>query len=314
MARATVPEGEFIELIRQYGIAGTAKRVKTDIRNVYRRRKSIETMRGVSIASPDNRTVRPKEYPWQVDVQIQNGIAIVGSDGHYWPGPASLMHRAMVWACKEFRPKAVFYNGDSQDFPSISRHSPIGWEHRPTVADEIEACKERMHEIEKATFKARKIWTFGNHDQRFESRLASQAPEYAKLHGMHLKDHYPAWECGWTSMINNDCMITHRWKAGQYAPMNNAMRLGKSCVTGHLHAAQVMHYTDLNGTRYGVDAGCIADTDHRAFSDYTEGKAHVSWRSAFCVLTFKDGRLMAPELVTKWDDDRIQFRGEIFSP
>lgn len=303
-----------MQLVRQYGIAGTAKRIGVTERNAYRRRKSIESMRGISVAAPDNRTVRPKEYPWQVDIEARNGFVIVGSDGHYWPGKASLMHRALVAACKEYKPKAVVYNGDSQDFPGISRHSPIGWEHRPTLVEEIEAGQERMSEIEKATFKARKVWTFGNHDQRFESRLATVAPEYAKLHGMHLKDHFPAWECGWTSMINNDCLVTHRWKSGQYAPMNNTMRLGKSCVTGHLHAAQVMCYTDMNGTRYGVDAGMIADSDGQQFVDYTEGKAVVSWRSAFAILQFKDGRMMMPELVTKWDDDRVQFRGEIFSP
>ena len=42
-------------------------------------------------------------------------------------------------------------------------------------------------------------------------------------------------------------------------------------VTGHLHSARVSPFTDYNGTRYGVrHAGCVAETDHKAFVDYTE--------------------------------------------
>jgi hypothetical protein len=81
-------------------------------------------------------------------------------------------------------------------------------------------------------------------------------------------------------------------------------------ITGHLHSQKVTPYTDYNGTRYGVDTGCVAETDHRAFVDYTED-APLNWRSGFCVLTFKGGRLMHPELITKWDDDHVQFRGQL---
>jgi len=55
--------------------------------------------------------------------------------------------------------------------------------------------------------------------------------------------------------------------------------------------------------------GCVADKNHRAFS-YTEDSP-LDWRSGFAVLTFRDGRLMYPELVTKWDSNTVQFRGEL---
>ena len=83
-------------------------------------------------------------------------------------------------------------------------------------------------------------------------------------------------------------------------------------VTGHLHSARVSPFTDYNGTRYGVDTGCVAEPDHKAFIDYTEDSPK-NWRSATAFFTFKDGNLMMPELVTKWDDKRVQFRGELFA-
>ena len=88
------------------------------------------------------------------------------------------------------------------------------------------------------------------------------------------------------------------------------MWAGKTIITGHLHSAKVIPFDDYNGTRYGVDGGCIADTDHKAFTDYTED-GPKNWRSAFVILTFKDGLLMQPELVLKWNEESVQFRGDI---
>ena len=61
--------------------------------------------------------------------------------------------------------------------------------------------------------------------------------------------------------------------------------------------------------RYGVDTGCVADKEHRAFS-YTEDSA-LDWRSGFAVLTYRDGILMPPELVTKMDAKTVWFRGAL---
>ena len=122
------------------GFPGTSKRIHWCWpREIFRRvGKDIEQKRGVSISAPDNRSVRPNEYPQRVAIEVRNGIVIVFSDAHYWPGPPSLMHRALVTLCKEYKPKAIIANGDVIDAPSISRHAPIGWEHRPKLSDEIE--------------------------------------------------------------------------------------------------------------------------------------------------------------------------------
>jgi len=95
------------------------------------------------------------------------------------------------------------------------------------------------------------------------------------------------------------------------APRANTLNAGVSMVTGHLHSQKVIPISDYKSfDRYGVDAGCVADKDHKAFIDYCED-APVDWRSGFCVLTYRDGRLMMPELVSKWDNDHVQFRGAL---
>ena len=151
-------------------------------------------------------------------------------------------------------------------------------------------------------------------NSRYETRLASVAPEYAKIHGMHLADHFPLWEKAWSVFVNDHpggVVIKHRFKGGMHAPQNNALWAGRSIVTGHLHSAKVYPISDYSDDpKYGVDTGCLADPWHEAFVDYTEDSPK-NWRAGFGLLTFKNGRLLYPELVQKWDENSVQFRGEI---
>lgn len=305
-----IPDNEFIALFREYGATETAKRTSMAERLVYQRRSNMERKYRIAINAPDKALPRPKEYPQRATLEVKNGLVIIGSDFHIWPGPASTALRAFKKLCKELKPAAVILNGDVLDFPKISRHPPIGWESTPSPIEEIEAAQEHLHDIAQAVGKARKIWTLGNHDARFETRLATVASEYKGIKGIHLADHFPLWEKGWAIWINNEVVCKHRWKGGVHATHNNTVGAGKTMVTGHLHSQKVTPYTDYNGTRYGIDTGCVADTDHRAFTDYTED-GPKNWVSGFAVLKFKDGRLMQPELCSVWDDKSVQFRGEV---
>jgi len=309
-----IDEDSFLRLFEEIGPTKLAVRIGSSIRAVYSRRERIEKRRNRQITGPDHRlaTRHNISHPGRLTHDVKNGVVLVGSDCHYWPGAASTGHRAFVKYCRDLRPSVVVLNGDVIDAATISRHPPIGWERRPSVQEEIEAAQDRLNEIELAAGKARKIWTLGNHDGRFETRLATVAPEYARVHGVHLSDHFPNWEPCWSVWINDDVVIKHRFKGGIHAPWNNTMWAGKTMVTGHLHSAKVTPLTDYNGTRYGVDTGCIADPSHRAFLDYTEDSPK-NWRSAFCVLTFRDGTLLWPELASVFDQNSVQFRGSIIS-
>lgn len=307
---------DFIAAFREFGPLELARRLKQHKRSVYQRRRNIEARHKISLLGPyhpaQSLAVRPAEHPHRISLNIKDGEVLIASDAHYWPGDPSLMHKAFVKFCKERKPKAVIMNGDVIDAATISRHPPIGWETRPSVRDEIETAQERLHEIEAVVKRSTPlIWTLGNHDGRFETRLATVAPEFARVHGVHLQDHFPAWKPCWSVWINDSVVIKHRLKGGDHAPFNNAVRSGKSMVTGHLHSAKVIPYTDYNGDRYGVDTGCLADPSHKAFVDYTED-APLNWRSAFCLLTFEGGKLLYPELVIKFDASHFQFRGKLF--
>ncbi len=248
-------------------------------------------------------------------IEVINGKGLIGSDAHYWPGEISTGHRAFVHFCKKFKKELAFVvmNGDATDLSRISRHPPPGWTRMPETKDELEVTGERLHDIALAAGKGvPRFWPWGNHDQRYEVYLASHAAEVAGIKGMRLQDHFPDWEPCWSVFVNNrpgGLVIKHRFKGGIYAARNNALMSGRSIVTGHLHAQQIIPHTDYNGTIWGVDAGCIADTYGPQFA-YLEDNAR-SWRSGFALVSFKDGVLMPPELITVLEPGAVAFRGEI---
>lgn len=243
---------------------------------------------------------------------IENGTVIVFSDAHFWPGQRTAAFRGVVRMIRELQPRAVVANGDIFDGASISRHPRIGWEHVPSVIEELKASQACMEEIEQAAGKAKLVWPLGNHDARFSSRLASNAPEYANVHGTQLKDHFPAWVPCWAAWVNEHVVCKHRMRSGIHAAHNNAVNSGKSIVTGHLHSLKVTPFSDYNGTRFGVDCGTVAQTDGPQFVNYLEA-GPTNWRSGFAVLTIHKGRLLWPELVHVFGPDAVEFRGQVIN-
>lgn len=317
MSIPKVSDGDFVRLFETLGPHKTSRKIGINLRTVYSRREFLEAKIGRQITPPKQSsgpgsTRHNIDHPHRVHVEVQNGVILVGSDAHLWPGPISTAIRGFIAFCKELKPAAVILNGDVLDLPQISRHPPIGWEDHPTVEQEIESAQEILAKIEGAAFKAKKIWTLGNHDARYETRLATVAPEYARLHGFHLKDFFSLWEPGWACWVNGNTVIKHRYKGGDHAPFNNAVKSGKHIVTGHLHSAKVVPFSDYNGTRYGVDSGCLASPDAKAFVDYTEDSPK-DWRSGFAVLTYHNGELLMPELALVYDDRHVQFRGKLIA-
>lgn len=320
MPKAVLSEEDFISMFQEYGAAGMARKLGMGTRTVLARRQAIEQRSNRNIPNP----VKPNgngggyahakqvEHPARQHFSLQDGVVLIGSDAHYWPGEASTAHRAFVKFCKELKPDAVVLNGDVLDGASVSRHPPIGWENRPTLVEEIIACQTRLREIVKAAPKAKTYWTLGNHDSRFETRIATVAPEFAKIHGVHLKDHFgDNWINCWSLWINNEVVIKHRWKGGTHATHNNTLGSGKTMATGHLHSLKVTPYSDYNGTRYGIDCGTLAETNGSQFVHYTEDNP-TNWVAGFPVLTFHKGTLLMPELVKVRSPEEVEFRGKVW--
>jgi hypothetical protein len=319
MTTPNISDAEFMELWKTHkSAAAIHKLIGGNIRTLQRRRANLETKYGLLLEAknPHGRPERPKSAYERKQLGVLNGVGIVFSDAHYWPGIVTTAHKALLWAIKEFKPSFVVCNGDALDGASISRHPPSGISGKePSVIEELKACKERLGEIEEAAKQARHnvrlVYTWGNHDARFNARLATNAPQFAETYGFKLEDHFPTWEFCMTVWPTEDVVIKHRYKGGVHATHNNTVGAGKTIVTGHLHSLKVTPYSDYNGNRFGVDTGTLAEPYGPQFS-YGEDNP-LNHRSGFAILTFKDGKLLWPELVHKWDEDQVEFRGQIIN-
>lgn len=315
MTAAKLSETEFVTIFETDGAAGLA-RLGHDKPSVFKRRRRLEQKLGRPINPPDSRNAeifRAEEFPGRLSLDVPNGSVIIGSDLHAWPGELPTAFRAMLKLTKDLKPRAVIMNGDVIDGASISRHPPLGWEKRPTLIDELEAAQHALMKLEQAAGRGTPLyWPAGNHDSRFSTRLAVVAPEFAKVHGTKLKDHFgERWQPCWSVWINNDVVVKHRARGGIHASYNSTLHGGTSLVHGHLHSLKVTPFSDYRGRRYGVDCGMLAENYGPQFGYLEDGTRN--WTSGFAVLTFKDGKLLWPELCAVIAPGEVEFRGKVIS-
>jgi hypothetical protein len=110
--------------------------------------------------------------------------------------------------------------------------------------------------------------------------------------------------------LSDNVVVKHRYKGGVHATHNNTVNSGVTTITGHLHSLKVTPFGDYNGTRWGVDTGTLAEIDGPQFIDYLED-GPVNWRSGFAIITMKDSKPLWPELVSKYAEGIINFRGQL---
>jgi len=313
-------DDEFIKLFTECGgMRQLAIITGLNLRSLHKRRRNIELRYGIAILPTHNKgsvvrekvSVINKISEGIIHTTVKNGIVIIFSDAHFYPNVKTTAFRALVALIKQLKPVMVINNGDAFDGGGISRYPRIGWDNKPTVKQELDAVTEALDAIEKAaSVGCELLWPLGNHDARFETFLAARAPEFQGVGGFHLKDHFPRWRPCWLININNDVAVKHRYKGGVHATHNNTVNAGKTIVTGHLHSLKVTPFSDYTGNRFGVDSGTLADPSGEHDRDYTEQNP-LNHRSGFIVLTFKDGKLLMPEIVMTWGENEVCFRGHL---
>ena len=152
----------------------------------------------------------------------------------------------------------------------------------------------------------------GNHDTRFSARLAQTAGEYVGVPGTDLPDHFSDWNFAWSTQINDDTMVKHRWHNGVHATWNNTLKSGFNIFTNHIHRLCVTPLTDYRARRYGVDCGALSDFGPDVDKFIYGEDNPFNWGSGFAVATFQRGKLLPPELAAV-QDNVCYFRGKQIS-
>ena len=295
---------------------------------VYHRRRALAN-RGIVLTTHKNHNNKlgtngyghadwseSQAYKPRIDLTLRDGHCVIFSDSHFWPGIRSLAFEGLLLVLKEMKPKIVISNGDAFDGASISRHDPLGWQKAPKVIEELDATKGFLGEIERASPKAQHIFTAGNHDSRFDRRLASEISEFEDVPGMRLQDHLKQWDFCYGALVNEDTdpfFVIHAIRGGMYAPRNNVLAAGCTVYTGHLHSQKAIPVTTLFHEWDGVDGGMLADRDGPQFS-YISSRP-TDWREGFAVQRVdRDGLRFPAELarvIYHKKERRLVFRGEV---
>lgn len=317
MANFLITDDEFIKAWQEANCSPRRMAEMTGIqeRQIYARRHSLAG-RGVILQSKPTGTTKGnwskenvgRAYKNQNTLHVDTGNVLIFSDAHWWPDhERTTANEALHELIKDLKPIAIVANGDLFDGARVSRHAPLGWSELPSVRGELEICQERLADIEMILPKGcARFWNIGNHDARFDRALVTNAPEYEGL-VERLEDKFDRWDFAWSLTVNDNIMIKHRYHNGIHAAYNNALKSGKTIVTGHLHRLAVTPWADYNGRRWGVDTGTLANPHGPQF-DYAENNPSPH-TSGFAVLTFKDGMLLPPELV-EVIYEKAYFRGE----
>jgi len=320
MGRPKLPTDPEVFAAEFESLGGTnlATKYNVSVRNVFSKRKRVEGILGRTLSVPAHlsRVKTPRPSVRQV-LEVEKDMTILaGSDAHYEINTVTTAHLAFVELAKQLRPDVIVLNGDLLDGASISRHAPNGWEERPTVEQELNAVRQRLEEIEKASPSSKRYWVMGNHDSRFDMKLADALPQYKGVPGFSLREQFPAWIFStslWVEGAERPIMIRHKpIGAGITGGHRTTLMSGTHTVSGHTHHQEAKPFSDYTGTRLGIQLGTMAEP-HQPTFDYAED-APKNWSSGFAVLSIKNNFLLQPEFVrvhSRHEVGEYEWRGEI---
>jgi hypothetical protein len=314
-----ITDSEFISVWSQAKGSPTvvAKLIGMTESNVYRRRRELAD-KGVTLKTIQIKTTSsgvygwdklPQQFPLEASLSIDTGKILCISDAHYWPGIITTAHIAAVEFAKQERPAIIAALGDMFDGATVSRHPPLGWEKSPRVIDELDACRDRMSDFERASPESQRVWHVGNHDARFDRTLAANTFQYEGLAGFSIADYFKSWNFTYMSKVNNQLGMRHRpVNGGVHSGYNSALKYGLSYAHGHLHQLRVAPVDNAHGRLWGVDCGHLAEPGGPQFA-YREGLT-IGACSGFAVLSFIKGRIVDAEICHVNEMGAV-FRGEL---
>lgn len=283
--------------------------VKTqDMRKMNRYRRCTEDMLGITLSAHNAKFSQQNNWPRKSEHIEIDGSLVVFSDAHFWPHATGAAYFGLLEVLAEIKPQVVLDNGDSFDGATISRHAPISFDRLPSLAEEYECCMEHMDAIIDAAGDAEFYRNVGNHDLRFEGKMASKVPEMIGMPATTIGELFPKWKHNYSVVFNDELIAMHKWHCGIHAAWNNVLKAGKSIMTSHTHRLKILPHTDFSGRKYSIETGCLADPEGDQFS-YCLDTAK-DWQPGFVVIEFDDNG-MHPECA-ELIGNRIRFRGKYY--
>lgn len=232
-------------------------------------------------------------------IEVGDFDLIFFTDPHNWPhhlvDPSDSFYILLEYirfavkrSKKTGRKLLIICGGDAFDGASISRFPLNYWEDKPSVLEELEACKWYMGEIERIGAGAEFHWIIGNHDLRFDRTLANNAHEFEGLEGFSIQEHFPNWEFHFSLLINDKYYFIHNIHSGKHAGYNNVRDTATHTFTGHTHRLLTRRVDFLRDYAVAIEGGTLAPRSSPAFQ-YTKGQKG-DWQEGFVIASVEEER------------------------
>lgn len=284
-------------------------------------RRQLEEFYQQPHPSPTGHCHRKTTLPYGTQTKQYDGSLqlVVISDCHWWSRhrvEPSQAYRFLLHVLRQLEGQRILFviNGDAFDGASISRFPKNGWEQRPTVREEIDACIEYTDEIDEYLNKCDvvdRLWVWGNHDLRFDKLLANKTPEIDGMKYTSLADYFAQYQFMQSCLINDNVYLVHAFKGGKHAPYNDALHAGVNIITGHSHANHQRPITNIKGMHFGVKCGSLANVNSDPQFAYHAGG--VGDQQSGFVTGVIDGDTFACENVIVRPNGKIYWRGNLYN-
>jgi hypothetical protein len=187
----------------------------------------------------------------------------------------------------EINAKTIIFNGDWIDFYQVSN-----WQKDPrkrSVKEEIHIFNEILDLIQ-TNIKAKIIFKYGNHEERFDNYLMDNAPQLFELEEMHLENILKLKERNIDAVkdkriikLNHLHIIHgHEYKFAISNPVNPArglyLRAKKNAVCGHFHQTSEHTEPAINGdivTDWSIGCLCGLHPLYMPLNRWNHGFAEI---------------------------------------
>lgn len=188
----------------------------------------------------------------------------------------------------DFKPNFIYLNGDTMDMYQASRY--VKDIRLRNLAGEIEMTRQFLRDL-KETFNCPVYFKIGNHEDRWEIYLRSNAPELLGIEDFELKNVLRLGELG-VELVKSKQIAKigkmtlahgHEFGHSVFSPVNAArglyMRAKIDCAIGHHHVTSEHAEKDMGGnvvSTFSIGSLCGLSPDYLPYNRWNHGFATIT--------------------------------------
>ena len=188
----------------------------------------------------------------------------------------------------DFKPNFIYLNGDTMDMYQASRY--VKDIRLRNLAGEIEMTRQFLKDL-KDTFNCPVYFKIGNHEDRWEIYLRSNAPELLGIEDFELKNVLRLGELG-VQLVKSKQVAKigkmtlahgHEFGHSVFSPVNAArglyMRAKIDCAIGHHHVTSEHAEKDMAGnvvSTFSIGSLCGLSPDYLPYNRWNHGFATIT--------------------------------------